>query len=58
MQHQTYYHPLIHHNTNLPHLDFSVTEASILDMCEGVLGVGTALKVRIATDRDTGDIVE
>lgn len=44
--------------TILPDLDFSVTEASILDMCEGVLGVGTALKVRIATDRDTGDKFE
>ena len=35
--------------------DFGVTEASILDMCEGVLGQGTALKVRIATDRETGE---
>jgi hypothetical protein len=52
------HYPLIHHNTIFTHPDFSVTEASILDMCEGVLGVGTALKVRIATDRDTGDIVE
>jgi RNA recognition motif-containing protein len=34
--------------------DFGVTEESIMGMCEEVLGAGTALKVRIATDRDTG----
>lgn len=34
--------------------DFQVTEESILELCESVLGAGTALKVRIATDRDTG----
>jgi hypothetical protein len=26
-----------------------------MDMCDEVLGVGAALKARIATDRDTGE---
>ena len=35
-------------------IDFGVTETTIMDMCDEVLGVGAALKARIATDRDTG----
>lgn len=28
-----------------------------MDMCDEVLGVGAALKARIATDRDTGKLI-
>lgn len=35
-------------------LDFSITEQSILDMCEGILGPQIATRVRVAIDRDTG----
>ena len=37
--------------------DFGVTETTIMDMCDEVLGVGAALKARIATDRDTGELL-
>ena len=35
-------------------LDFAITDQSILDMCEALLGPRIATRVRVATDRDTG----
>ena len=35
-------------------LDFAVTDQSIMDMCEALLGPRIAIRVRVATDRDTG----
>jgi len=35
-------------------LDFSVTDAEILAMCNDILGEGVVSKVRLATDRETG----
>ena len=42
---------------SLTNADFGVTETTIMDMCDEVLGVGAALKARIATDRDTGELI-
>jgi nucleolin len=39
----------------LGNLDFSVTEDTIKEMCNDVLGEGCVVRVRIATDRDTGE---
>lgn len=36
-------------------LDFSVTDVEILSMCNDILGEGNVAKVRLATDRDTGE---
>jgi len=35
-------------------LDFSVSEAEIMDMCNDILGPGSASRVRLVTDRETG----
>ena len=35
-------------------LDFSVSESEIMDMCNDILGAGSASRVRLVTDRETG----
>ena len=39
-------------------LDFSVTDTEILAMCNDILGEGMAVNVRLATDRETGTLVD
>ena len=43
------------HSVFIGNLDFGVSEDQILEMCDGVLGAGQALKVRISIDRDSGE---
>lgn len=38
-------------------LDFSVSEAEILDMCNDILGPGSVTRVRLVTDRETGMLI-
>lgn len=38
-------------------LDFAITEQSLLDMCEGILGPDIATRARVAVDRDTGNFM-
>lgn len=38
-------------------LDFTITSEMILEVCEGLMGPDAALKCRVATDRDTGELM-